>query len=73
MGSSASHYYDMLEEERWNALSDRAKKNGMTPSEQQAHDKLVDEVRRGRDLFNQREREDRLISLYLANKHFVQR
>jgi hypothetical protein len=71
MGSSADHYYDMLEEERWKALSERAKKNGMTPYEQQAHDKLVDEVRQGRDLFNQREREDRLISLYLANKHLL--
>jgi hypothetical protein len=73
MGSSADYYYDMLEEERWKALSERAKKNGRTPSEQQAHDKLVDEVLQGRDLFNQREREDRLISLYLANKHLAQR
>ena len=69
MGSSWDRYYDSLEEERSEALAHRAKKTGRTPSEQREYERYMGLVEEGRKLYEKKQREEELITMYLTHKN----
>jgi pyrroloquinoline quinone (PQQ) biosynthesis protein C len=73
MGSSIDEYYDRLEEEDAERFRQKAASLGMTPHQLMEHERLVENVRKGRDLYYQRKREDVLIELFLTNIDLIEK
>lgn len=73
MGSSWDHYYDTLEQERWESLRKRGEASGRTPQQQAEYEELVENVRKGRDLYDQRKGEDTLIELFLTHTDLIKK